>query len=98
MPTYDYICQTCDKRFDYFQSMSSPSLTSNPNCEDKNCHVKRVVSGGSGLIFKGSGFYLTDYKKDKKNKSNSESNTDSKTVKEKKIKSKKKKKGNKKND
>ena len=97
MPTYDYICQTCDKRFDYFQSMSSPSLKSNPNCEDKNCHVKRVVSGGSGLIFKGSGFYLTDYK-NKKKKSNSESNTDSKTVKEKKIKSKKKKKGNKKND
>ena len=65
MPTYDYICQTCDKRFDYFQSMSSPSLKSNPNCEDKNCHVKRVVSGGSGLIFKGSGFYLTDYKNKK---------------------------------
>ena len=70
MPTYDYICQTCDKRFDYFQSMSSPLLKSNPDCEDKNCHVKRVVSGGSGLIFKGSGFYLTDYK-NKKNKSNS---------------------------
>ena len=58
MPTYDYICQTCDKRFDYFQSMSSPSLKSNPNCEDKNCHVKRVVSGGSGLIFKGFSFIL----------------------------------------
>ena len=97
MPTYDYICRTCDKRFDYFQSMSSPALKSNPNCEDKNCHVKRIVSGGSGLIFKGSGFYLTDYK-NKKNKSNSDSSTDLKTAKEKKVKSKKKKKGNKKND
>ena len=97
MPTYDYICQTCDKRFDYFQSMSSPSLRSNPACEDKNCQVKRIVSGGSGLIFKGSGFYLTDYK-NKKNKSNSGSSNDLKTAKEKKITSKKKKKGNKKND
>ena len=52
---------------------------------------KRVVSGGSGLIFKGSGF-ISYYYKNKKNKSNSESNTDSKTVKEKKIKSKKEKK------
>ena len=64
--------------------MSSPSLKSNPDCEDKNCHVKRIVSGGSGLIFKGPGFYLTDYK-NKKNKSNSESSTDLKTAKEKKI-------------
>ena len=49
MPTYDYICETCDIRFDYFQSMSSPSLKSNPDCEDKNCHVKRIVSGGEML-------------------------------------------------
>ena len=97
MPTYDYICKDCGDRFDHFQSMSSPPLTRREGCESKDCNVERVVSGGTGLIFKGSGFYLTDYK-NKKNKSNSESNTDSKTVKEKKIKSKKKKKGNKKND
>ena len=86
MPTYDYICKDCGDRFDHFQSMSSPPLTRREGCESKDCNVERVVSGGTGLIFKGSGFYLTDYKKNKKNKSNSESSTDSKTAKEKKIK------------
>ena len=90
MPTYDYICQTCDKRFDYFQSMSSPSLKSNPDCKDKNCHVKRIVSGGSGLIFKGSGFYLTDYKNNKKsditNKTETKSKKEKKPNKKKEIK------------
>ena len=78
MPTYDYICKECGDRFDHFQSMSSPPLTRREGCESKDCNVERVVSGGTGLIFKGSGFYLTDYKnsnqkKDEKNK------TDSKT-------------------
>ena len=45
--------------------MSSRPLTKRPNCEEKNCNVTRVISGGSGLIFKGSGFYLTDYKNDR---------------------------------
>jgi len=42
--------------------MASSALTQKPNCEQGNCAVKRIVSGGTGLIFKGSGFYLTDYK------------------------------------
>ena len=62
MPTYDYVCEECDDRFEHFQTMSSPVLTQKPGCEMENCFVKRMVSGGSGLIFKGSGFYLTDYK------------------------------------
>jgi len=62
MPTYEYICNECGERFDNFQTMSSRPLTKRPNCEEKNCNVTRVISGGSGLIFKGSGFYLTDYK------------------------------------
>ena len=62
MPTYEYICNECGERFDNFQTMSSRPLTKRPNCEKKNCNVTRVISGGSGLIFKGSGFYLTDYK------------------------------------
>ena len=70
MPTCDYICHTCGERFDYFQSMSSPPLKSHPNCKEKKSVVKRVVSGGSGLIFKGSGFYLTDYKNKTNNKKN----------------------------
>jgi predicted nucleic acid-binding Zn ribbon protein len=46
--------------------MTSSVLTQKPNCEQEKCTVKRIVSGGTGLIFKGSGFYLTDYKnKDK---------------------------------
>ena len=62
MPTYEYICNECGERFENFQTMSSRPLTKRPNCEKKNCNVTRVISGGSGLIFKGSGFYLTDYK------------------------------------
>jgi len=62
MPTYEYICNECGERFENFQTMSSRSLTKRPDCEEKNCNVTRVISGGSGLIFKGSGFYLTDYK------------------------------------
>ena len=65
MPTYEYICNECSERFENFQSMSSRPLTKRPNCERKDCNVTRVISGGSGLIFKGSGFYLTDYKNDR---------------------------------
>ena len=65
MPTYDYICNECGERFENFQTMSSRPLAKRPNCEEKNCNVTRVISGGSGLIFKGSGFYLTDYKDDR---------------------------------
>ena len=62
MPTYDYVCKECCDKFEHFQTMTSPVLTQKPACENENCRVKRMVSGGSGLIFKGSGFYLTDYK------------------------------------
>lgn len=69
MPTYDYLCNTCGEKFEHFQSMSSPALKQRPDCEKNNCKVKRIVSGGTGLIFKGSGFYLTDYGKKKSEKS-----------------------------
>ena len=74
MPTYDYICNECGERFEYFQPMSSQPLTEYPHCKEEDCSVQRLISGGSGLIFKGSGFYLTDYKdspkeKNKNNKS-----------------------------
>ena len=65
MPTYEYICNECGERFENFQTMSSRPLTKRPNCDGKDCNVTRVISGGSGLIFKGSGFYLTDYKNDR---------------------------------
>lgn len=64
MPTYEYECEKCGKVFDYFQSMSSKQLEVCPEevCKDAG-KVKRLVGAGSGLIFKGSGFYITDYKK-----------------------------------
>ena len=78
MPTYDYICNECGERFENFQTMSSKPLTKRPDCEENNCDVTRVISGGSGLIFKGSGFYLTDYnerpKVDKKEKETKKKN------------------------
>tara|TARA_B100000242_G_scaffold217006_1_gene158514 strand:- start:1834 stop:2127 length:294 start_codon:yes stop_codon:yes gene_type:complete len=77
MPTYDYLCKECGYRFEYFQTMSSPALktiSNCKNCKQQDCNVERIISGGSGLIFKGSGFYLTDYKnkKSESKKSNSE--------------------------
>ena len=54
MPTYDYICKKCNQTFEYFQAMSDTPLENCPECQGK---VRRLVSGGSGLIFKGSGFY-----------------------------------------
>jgi len=60
MPTYDYLCNHCGYQFEYFQAMSDEPLKTCPKCGER---VRRLVSGGSGLIFKGSGFYLTDYKR-----------------------------------
>ena len=60
MPTYDYVCQSCDHEFEAFQSMKDDPLTDCPSCEGK---VKRKVGGGAGIIFKGSGFYVNDSRK-----------------------------------
>ncbi len=59
MPTYDYKCKECGHQFEAFQSMSAEPLT---ECEKCDGTVERVISGGAGLIFKGSGFYITDYR------------------------------------
>ena len=63
MPTYDYICNHCNEMYEYFQSMSDAPLTECLEC--KKDSLRRVISGGTGLIFKGSGYYLTDYKNKK---------------------------------
>ena len=60
MPTYEYECQECGHHFDVFQSMLEDPYKTCPVCKGK---VKRLISPGAGLIFKGSGFYITDYKK-----------------------------------
>jgi putative FmdB family regulatory protein len=63
MPTYDYYCTFCKFEFEEFQSIASEPLQICPKCKEKT--VKRKISGGTGLIFKGSGFYITDYKSKK---------------------------------
>lgn len=60
MPTYEYACQKCGYEFEQFQSMRDEPLKKCPKC--KKAGLKRLVGGGAGLIFKGTGFYVTDYK------------------------------------
>jgi putative FmdB family regulatory protein len=61
MPTYHYQCKACGHELEEFQSITEAPLTRCPNCETDN--LARSIGTGAGLIFKGSGFYLTDYKK-----------------------------------
>jgi len=60
MPTYEYQCEACGRKVEYFQYISEAPVTECPTCHG---HLSRLVSAGVGLIFKGSGFYITDYKK-----------------------------------
>jgi putative FmdB family regulatory protein len=67
MPTYEYECNKCGKQFDFFQSIKDSSLKVCPKeaCKMRSWgkgKVKRLLSSGAGLIFKGSGFYITDYR------------------------------------
>lgn len=57
MPTYEYQCLNCGYRFEAFQRVSDEPLERCPKCQGE---VKRLISGGTGVIFKGSGFYATD--------------------------------------
>jgi len=59
MPTYQYVCNDCGHEFEEFQSISELPLTECPRCAGA---VERVISGGAGFLFKGSGFYITDYR------------------------------------
>ncbi len=61
MPTYDYRCNRCEYQFEEFQSISEKQLKKCPKC--KKPSLKRLIGSGAGVIFKGSGFYQTDYKK-----------------------------------
>lgn len=60
MPTYEYECTSCGYIFDVFQNINDKRLETCPKCEKK---VKRLIGSGSGIIFKGTGFYATDYRK-----------------------------------
>jgi putative FmdB family regulatory protein len=70
MPTYDYLCASCNHTFEKFESMSANPSKKCPECGKMK--LKRLIGAGAGVIFKGSGFYETDYrsesyKQDKKN-------------------------------
>ena len=91
MPTYDYKCENCGDAFEFFQSMKDEPMTLCPQCGHNT--LKKMVSMPAGLIFKGSGFYLTDYAK--KNSSSTDktdkkdATTTSKTEKKPEVKEKK---------
>ena len=61
MPTYEYFCAKCQHELEAFQSMKDAPLKKCPAC--KRATLRRKIGGGAGLIFKGTGFYITDYKK-----------------------------------
>ncbi len=61
MPTYEYRCHRCNHTFEIFQSITAEPVRICPVCHE--AAVVRILTGGSGVIFKGSGFYITDYKK-----------------------------------
>ncbi|MHC4337511.1 MAG: FmdB family zinc ribbon protein [Planctomycetota bacterium] len=60
MPTYEYICEECGYEFEQFQSITARALRQCPKCGRRK--LKRLIGVGSGVIFKGSGFYETDYR------------------------------------
>ena len=62
MPTYDYKCDACDHLWEEFQSIKADPIKKCPSCGKSK--ARRQIGGGAGLIFKGSGFYLTDYRSD----------------------------------
>ena len=85
MPTYGYVCQKCEHEFDQFQSITANALRKCPECG--KLALKRLIGTGAGIIFKGSGFYETDYRSEsyKKgaqgDKSSSSSKSDTKKTK-----------------
>jgi putative FmdB family regulatory protein len=91
MPTYDYVCDGCEHAFEQWQSFHDDALTKCPKC--KKAKLRRLFGGGAAILFKGSGFYETDYnrsdsyksaekaEKDSKSETKSESKTETKSKK-----------------
>jgi len=72
MPTYDYLCEACDHRFELFQSITAHPKRKCPECGRRK--LRRLIGPGAAIIFKGSGFYQTDYRSDSyRKKASSES-------------------------
>ena len=62
MPTYDYVCDACDHKFEHFQGINDPVLKKCPECKKQK--LRRLFGTGGAIMFKGSGFYITDYRSD----------------------------------
>lgn len=81
MPTYEYKCDACGHEFEKFQSMTAAPVKVCPSCGKRK--VRKLISTGAGLIFKGSGFYITDYRdqgyKDKAKSESGETKTETKS-------------------
>ena len=67
MPTYDYECKACGHEFEKFQPITASAIRKCPECS--KLKVKRLIGAGAGIIFKGSGFYQTDYRSENYKKS-----------------------------
>jgi putative FmdB family regulatory protein len=101
MPTYDYVCKSCDHEWELFQSITAKPIRKCPECG--KLKAQRLIGAGAGIIFKGSGFYQTDYRSDsykkaaaadkkkpeKSEKTSSSKNSKSKPAKESKTKTEK---------
>ena len=90
MPNYDYVCEECGHEFEVFQSMNDAKLT---DCPQDACagSVRRLLGTGAGIIFKGGGFYETDYRSDSYKKAASKDKESSKPAEKKKDSGKKEK-------
>jgi putative FmdB family regulatory protein len=75
MPTYEYACKFCGHHLETFQSIKAEPLKKCPSCHKNG--LQRLISGGAGLIFKGTGFYETDYKRSPASSSSTEKKTSS---------------------
>jgi putative FmdB family regulatory protein len=60
MPTYDYVCDACDHKFELFQSITAEAEKKCPQCRKRK--LRRLIGPGAAIVFKGSGFYQTDYR------------------------------------
>ena len=60
MPTYDYVCDACDHQFELFQSITAETMRRCPQCG--RLKLRRLIGPGAAIVFKGSGFYTTDYR------------------------------------
>ncbi|GAG07890.1 unnamed protein product [marine sediment metagenome] len=86
MPTYEYLCENCGHEFERFQSITAGPLRKCPRCNKRT--LKRLVGSGAGVIFKGSGFYETDYRSESYKKAEAKEKNSTETAKEKTAKSK----------